>query len=214
MVGLLPRILFGAVLAGPPTGVQVQTQGQTTPLTPPEAAYIVGAGDVLEVSVLDQPDASRSTTVQHNGRFTMPLLGDVEVAGKTVSEIQRLITELLSKDSVNPRVKVRVREFGSQFVLVLGEVVNPGRRPLRSNPRLVDVLIESGGFRTTASGEILIQRTGGGTFASGEKTMRFRLNNSVGMTDADRLNFELVLKNGDVVTAVSKLEGPISSYDN
>jgi protein involved in polysaccharide export with SLBB domain len=205
VVGLLPRILFGVVLAGPPTGVQVQTQRQTTPLTPPEAAYIVGAGDVLEVSVLDQPDASRSTAVQHNGRFTMPLLGDVEVAGKTVSEIQRLITELLSKDFlVNPHVEVRVREFGSQFVLVLGEVANPGRRPLRTNPRLVDVLIEAGGFRTTASGEIFIQRTGGGTFANGEKTMRFRLNNSAGMTDADRLNFELVLKNGDVVTAVSK----------
>jgi polysaccharide export outer membrane protein len=205
VVGLLPRILFGALLAGPPTGVQAQMQRQTAPLTPPEAAYIVGAGDVLEVSVLDQPDASRSTTVQHNGRFTMPLLGDVEVAGKTVSEIQRLITELLSKESlVNPRVEVRVREFGSQFALVLGEVVNPGRRALRSNPRLVDVLIESGGFRTTASGEIAIQRTGGGTFANGEKTMRFRLNNSAGMTDPDRLNFELVLKNGDVVTAISK----------
>ncbi len=185
-----------------------EAAGQSQPPAPAAAgtaaAYVVGPGDVLEVSVLDQADVSRSTTVQPDGRFTMPLLGDIDVAGKTVSEIQRIITERLSNDFlVNPRVEVRVREFASQFALVLGEVINPGRRALRGNTRLIDLLIESGGFRPNASGEVLVQRTDG-TFSNGEKSIRFRLGNTAGMTETDRLNAELLLKNGDVVTAGPK----------
>jgi polysaccharide biosynthesis/export protein len=177
---------------------------QPEAVSPPPSAYVVGPGDVLEVTVLGQADVSRSTTVQPDGRFTMPLLGDVEVAGKTVAEIQTLITDSLSKDFlVNPRVEVRVREYASQFALVLGEVLSPGRRALRGSTRLIDILIESGGFRPGASGVILVQRTEG-TFPNGEKTLRFRLGNTAGMTEQDRLNAELVLRNGDVVTAGPK----------
>ncbi len=193
-------LLMGATLGGAAVAVQ------TPAVTPQSAAasYVVGPGDILEVTVLDQADVSRSTTVQPDGRFTMPLLGEIEVAGKTVDEIQRLITEALSKDFlVNPRVEVRVREYASQFALVLGEVMNPGRRALRGGTRLIDVLIESGGFRPGASGEILVQRTDG-TFPNGEKAVRFRLGNTAGMTEKDRTNAELPLKNGDVVTAAPK----------
>jgi polysaccharide export outer membrane protein len=163
---------------------------------------VVGPGDVLEVTVLDQPDASRSTTVQSDGRFTMPFLGDVEVAGKTVSEIQAIITERLGKDFlVNPRVEVRVREFASQFALVLGEVIMPGLRALRGNTRLIDVLFESGGFRPSASTELFIQRTDG-VLPNGQKSGRFRM--TAKMTESDLTNADLLLKNGDVVTATPK----------
>ena len=194
-IGLTGLILVPSPAVGQPTSAP----GRSAP-----ADYVVGPGDVLEVSVLDQADVSRSTTVQPDGRFTMPLLGDVEVAGKTVSAIQRLITERLAKDFlINPQVEVRVREYASQFALVLGEVTNPGRRALRGGTRLIDLLIESGGFRPGASGEVLVQRTDG-TFPGGEKFLRFRLGNASGMTDADRSNAELALKNGDVITASPK----------
>lgn len=175
-----------------------------TPAPAGSSAYVVGPGDVLDVVVLDQPDVSRTSTVQPDGHFTMPLLGDLDVAGKTVADIQALITQKLGQDFlVNPQVEVRVREFASQFALVLGEVMVPGRRALRGNTRLIDVLIESGGFRPNASGDILVQRTEG-TFPNGEKTIRFRLGNTSGMTAADQANAELVLQNGDVVTASPK----------
>lgn len=216
MVSGLPVLLLVSTL-----GVSALQQATPTPSPSPASsptpepaaspsptstptAYVVGPGDVLEVTVLDQSDASRSTTVQPDGRFTMPLLGDVEVAGKTVSEIQRIITEGLAKDFlVNPRVEVRVREYNSQFALVLGEVLSPGRRALRGTTRLIDVLIESGGFRPNASGVILVQRTEG-TFPNGEKALRFRLGNTAGMTAQDQMNAELLLKNGDVITAGPK----------
>lgn len=201
MVSVFSLLLIGATLGSAAAMVQAPTGPATSAAA---AAYVVGPGDILEVTVIGQDDVSRSTTVQPDGRFTMPLLGDIEVAGKTVSEIQHLITEALSKDFlVNPRVEVRVREYASQFALVLGEVMNPGRRALRGGTRLIDVLIESGGFRPGASGEILVQRTDG-TFPNGEKAIRFRLGNTAGMTEADRTNAELPLKNGDVVTAAPK----------
>ncbi len=203
MVSLLPLFLVGASLLSPQAlpGPQ-QDQAATSSQEP--GSYVVGPGDVLEISVLDQADVSRSTTVQPDGRFTMPLLGEIEVAGKTVSEIRDFVTSRLSRDFlVNPQVEVRVREYASQFALVLGEVVNPGRRALRGNTRLIDLLIESGGFRPNASGEILVQRTDG-AFPNGAKSVRFRLGNSAGMTEKDQINAELVLRNGDVVTASPK----------
>ncbi len=67
------------------------------------------------------------------------------MAGLTVAEVQRKITNLLAKDYlVNPQVEVKVREYQSQYVSVVGEVNSPGRKPLRGRTRLIDVLIEAG----------------------------------------------------------------------
>jgi polysaccharide export outer membrane protein len=211
MVGILFALLVRAAIGqdAVPTLVatQVQTPAQPQPIpasTPEITPYVVGSGDILEISVLDQPEVSRTTTVQTNGRFTMPLLGDIEVAGKTLFEIQKLVTDLLARDFLlNPKVEVRVREYASQFVLVLGEVAVPGRRALRGNTRLIDILIEAGSFRPSASGSVTIQRTEG-TFPNGEKRLRFRLGDNPEMSEADRLNSELLLKNGDIVTASPK----------
>ena len=206
MMSLVSLGFAGLILlqSGSPTPVQAVSPTPAAAEPTPTPAYVVGPGDVLEITVTDQTDLSRSATVQPDGRIAMPLLGEVDVAGKTVPEIQRLITELLGRDFlVNPRVEVRVREYASQFALVMGEVMNPGRRPLRGNTRLIDLLIESGGFKPGASGEVLIQRTDG-TLPGGAKTLRFRLGASSGMNEAERSKAELVLKNGDVITASPK----------
>jgi polysaccharide export outer membrane protein len=149
MVSAFSLLVICATLGGAAAAVQ---EPATTPQAAAAAAYVVGPGDILEVTVIDQADVSRSTTVQPDGRFTMPLLGDIEVAGKTVAEIQRIITEALSKDFlVNPQVEVRVREYASQFALVLGEVMNPGRRALRGGTRLIDIAKGDDVFRRHAA---------------------------------------------------------------
>ena len=200
MVSTVPLFLSGLLLLSG----QSQANPPASIVAIQSLAYVVGPGDVLEVTVLDQADLTRSTTVQPDGKLSMPLLGEVEVAGKSVSDIQRLITDRLAKDFlVSPRVEVRVREYASQFAIVLGEVVNPGKRPLRGNTRLIDLLIESGGFRASASNEVLVQRTDG-TFPNGSKVLRFRFGATGGMSATDQANAELVLRNGDVVTASPK----------
>ena len=77
--------------------------------------------------VFGNEDLSRSPTVQTSGAIALPLLGDVPVAGLTIAEVQRKLTTLLARDYlVNPQVEVKVKEYQSQFVTVLGEVNTPG----------------------------------------------------------------------------------------
>lgn len=164
--------------------------------------YQVGPGDILEVTVIGNDEASRVPTVQTNGAVALPLLGEVQVAGLTVAEIQRKVTNLLEKDYlVKPQVEVKVREFHSQFVSVVGEVNSPGRKPLRGRTRLIDALSESGGFKTTASGEVVITRADG-TFEGGARTLKVRLSNAA--TPQDMVNLELPLRSGDIITASPK----------
>jgi polysaccharide export outer membrane protein len=164
--------------------------------------YRVGPGDVLEITVLGNADLSRSVTVQPSGSITFPLLNEVSVAGLTVSEIQRKMATLLQKDFlVDPHVEVKVKEFLSQFVVVIGELNTPGRKVLRGGSRLVDVLVDSGGFTPRASGEIVITRTEG-SFEGGAKIVRMRLGGT--FSAQDYVGLELPLHNGDVITASAR----------
>jgi polysaccharide export outer membrane protein len=178
-----------------------------TPLpsaTPADARddYRVGAGDVLDIAVLGNADLSRLATVQTTGTITFPLLNEVPVAGLTVAEIQRKMTTLLEKDFlVNPHVEVHVKEYQSQFVVVLGEVNTPGRKVLRGGSRLIDVLVESGGFTPRASGEVVITRTDG-VFEGGGKALRLRLGGT--FSGQDYVGLEMPLRNGDVITAPAR----------
>jgi polysaccharide export outer membrane protein len=164
--------------------------------------YEVGPGDVLDIAVFGNDDLSRVPTVQTNGSISFPLLGEVQVAGLTIAEVQRKVTNLLAKDYlVNPQVEVKVREYQSQFVSVVGEVNSPGRKPIRGRMRLIDALLESGGFKASSSGEVLITRTDG-TFDDGQKSIAVRISSSA--TLQDQINLELPLKNGDIITALPK----------
>ncbi len=195
-----------------PARAQGQTPEATTPqpATPvgaPEPAavpeYRVGAGDVLDVVVFGNEDLSRTATIQTNGAIELPLLGAIPVAGLTIGEIKAKLTALLAKDYlVSPQVEVKVREYQSQFVIVVGEVNTPGRKPIRGRTRLIDVLVEANGFTPRASGEIMVTRTDG-SFDGGAKTLRMRLGSSA-LTAQDQVNLELPLRNGDIVTALPK----------
>lgn len=199
-------LALALLLQAAPPAKPVATASQV-PAPGPAAAdstldYQVGPGDILEVTVIGNDEASRVPTVQTNGAVALPLLGEVQVAGLTVAEIQRKVTNLLEKDYlVKPQVEVKVREFHSQFVSVVGEVNGPGRKPLRGRTRLIDALSESGGFKTTASGEVVITRVDG-TFEGGARTLKVRLSNSA--TAQDMVNLELPLRSGDIITASPK----------
>jgi polysaccharide export outer membrane protein len=166
--------------------------------------YVVGPGDVIEVAVYGNEDLSRIPTVQTNGSISYPLLGEIQVAGLTIAEVQRKITNLLAKDYlVNPQVEVKVRDYNSQYVSVVGEVNSPGRKPLRGRTRLIDILTEAGGFKPTASSEIMITRTDGG-FDGGQTSITVHLSRSVSPSLQDVVNLELPMRNGDIITAFPK----------
>jgi polysaccharide export outer membrane protein len=156
------------------------------------------------VAVYGNEDLSRIPTVQTNGSISLPLLGEIQVAGLTIAEVQRKITNLLERDYlVKPQVEVKVRDYNSQYVSVVGEVNNPGRKPLRGRTRLIDILTEAGGFKPSASSEIMITRTDGG-FDNGQTSITVHLSRSVSPSLQDVVNLELPMRNGDIITAFPK----------
>jgi len=198
-------VLLALVLAQDPG--QAPPPADNPPAAPaaapvPSGDYEVGPGDVIEVNVYGNEDLSRIPTVGTNGAVSLPLLGEVQVAGLTVAEVQRKITNLLAKDYlVNPQVEVKVKDYQSQYVSVVGEVNTPGRKPIRGRMRLIDALLESGGFKATASAEVMITRTDG-TFDGGRKSIMVRISSAASLQD--QINLELPLKNGDIITAMPK----------
>jgi len=162
--------------------------------------YRVGPGDVLEVVVDGRPDLSRLPTVQTTGSVWLPRAGEVEVRGLSTGEIATRLTPLLAgEDLAAPRVAVRVREYQSQFVWVRGSVQRPGRKPLRSGTRLLDALLDAGGFQEGASGEVAVERVAG-TFADGSRAAHFRFGGKEPTPqELDALGLPLLA--GDVITA-------------
>jgi polysaccharide biosynthesis/export protein len=188
--------------APPPSTLPTSAPAAAASPAPGAADYRVGPGDVLEVTVFGNEDLSRTPTVQTSGTIALPLLGEVPVAGLSVAQVKDKITELLGKDYlVNPQVDVRVSEYHSQFVTVLGEVASPGRKPLRGSTRIIDVLVEAGGLTQRASGEVVITRLSG--FENGEHTLRLRLGAHT-LAAEEQARLALTLHHGDIVAASPK----------
>ncbi len=93
----------------------------------PAADYRIGPLDLLEVKIFQIPDLDRAARVDQNGMISLPLIGNVMAAGKTVSELEADIARNYATTYLqNPRVSVFVKEFTSQRVSVTGAVLKPG----------------------------------------------------------------------------------------
>lgn len=125
----------------------------------PETQYKLGPDDKIAISVHNQPDLSAEVTVTDDGTISAPLVGDLSAAGLTPRQLAARLAELLGRSFlVDPQVDVEVVDFRSQWVMVGGEVRQPGRHPLRGGTRLKEVLSEAGGFTEYAGEQIAISR--------------------------------------------------------
>jgi polysaccharide biosynthesis/export protein len=154
-------VLAGVELAGQGVTLRVRA-GTPAPIAASPAApidnaatpadYLIGSGDKLEIAVIGHEDLDRVLEVRGDGTIGFPLIGDVPVAGKGLSQIGREMTQSLGKDYIiNPQVSVNIKEYGSQWVTVIGEVNKPGRQLLKQKMRLLDLLAEAGGFTAYAN---------------------------------------------------------------
>lgn len=122
--------------------------------------YLVGPDDVLEISVFEWEFSEQTRTlefrVSESGNITLPVLGALPVAGKTIQDVQALIVAGLSSKSIlqTPRVAVAVKEFRSRRIGVVGAVNAPGVYAIHQNvSTLLDILTLAGGPAETA-GEV------------------------------------------------------------
>jgi polysaccharide export outer membrane protein len=128
------------------------------------AQYKLGPEDKIQIMINGQPEMTQVTVVSGSGTITAPMVGEVTAGGMTVRELTARLTDLLARDYlVDPRVDVQVLEYKSQWVMVSGEVRNPGRVALRGNATLKDVLADAGGLTEKAGEEIVVSKAASGS---------------------------------------------------
>ena len=114
--------------------------------------YVIGPSDILRITVWQQPELTLDDViVRLDGKISMPLLDDVEAAGKTAQQLKDELTESLTEYVTAPHVTVVVRQINSKNIYVIGEVNREGPIILRGGMRIVDALSTAGGFRAFAA---------------------------------------------------------------
>jgi len=123
--------------------------------------YIIGAGDILEITTWKEPDFTREEVlVRLDGKLSFPLLNDVQAEGLTTVELKRVIEKGLKDYVSNPEVTVHVRSPLSKRFYILGEVVNTGEYPLVKHLTVLQAFALAGGFTEWASKkEIILLRS-------------------------------------------------------
>ena len=125
-------------------------------------AYTIGPLDVLDISVFQAPDLSKTVTVDEDGTIDVPVLGATPAAGKTAYELQRdLSAKLGAKYVQNPQVTVLVKEFNSSRVTVSGAVRKPGVFPYKGET-LLQYVNMAGGLDETSNSIVHVLRQSGG----------------------------------------------------
>ena len=188
-------VVFGAVC------VSVLSGCSTTGHPPaPQAAdspnlrYKIGPLDTLNVVVWRNPELSGPVTVRPDGFISMPLIGELQAAGKTPSELSLAARAALSKLVVDPVVSVVVTGFQgvySEQIRIVGEAARPQAVAYRQDMTLLDVMIQVGGMTDFADGNgaVLIRGSSGG------KQYSLRLKD--------------LLKRGDISANVAVMPGDI-----
>ena len=111
------------------------------------ASFQLGKGDILSISVYDEPDLTLdSVPVRPDGKVAFPLIGDVEIAGRNVEDVSNEIRERLLQFVLEPKVSVVVTEFNSLDYTLYGEVVNPGVYPLTTDVSITAAIAKAGGL--------------------------------------------------------------------
>ncbi len=131
---------------------------QPSALPPVHSESVIGIGDLIEIAVYGAPDFAKQVRVADSGDISLPLLGNVHVAGLTIRDAELLVQTKLSDGGFfnDPQVSIFEREYATQGISVLGEVQKPGIYPLPGPHLLFDALSAAGGVTPRAGNSITI----------------------------------------------------------
>jgi len=142
------------------------TPAQTAPeatKTVPAEGYVIGASDVIAVTVFKEPTLSGSLLVRPDGMISMPLLGDVKASGKTPLQLADEVAVKLKKYIQDPNVTVVLSQNNSKIVYLLGEVAKTGPIAMTPGMTLLQAIATGGGLTVYANSKkiYLLRNTGG-----------------------------------------------------
>ena len=156
--------------------------------------YAIGPEDVLEVLVWKNADLSKVVTVRPDGMISLPLVGEIRVAGRTAATLREIIRERLGDFQKVPEVSVIVQEVNSYNIYLLGEVAQPGKYQLKSHVTLLQAISLAGGFTPFSSrNKIKVLRKGYGEVQAQTFKIRYK---DILKGDADK---NILLMSGDTI---------------
>jgi polysaccharide export outer membrane protein len=128
-----------------------------------QAGYVLGPDDVVEVSVLGQPEFTTRARVRANGTIQLPFIGEITVSGQTGLSLGALVTDKLRAGGyyAKPVVQVEIVSFASRYVVVLGEVGQSGLQPVDRDYRVSEVIARAGGLRESGADFVILRRATG-----------------------------------------------------
>ncbi len=146
VAGLLSLLLLGFTAIAP-----AQQEAADGPV---DENYRLGPGDRIMVNVFNQSDLTGEYTLDGAGRFSMHLIGQVEAAGKTASELEVAMVEALKPDYlVNPRISVQVLTYRPFYII--GEVNSAGDYPYVDGMTYLNAIAIAGGYTFRAKQDIV-----------------------------------------------------------
>lgn len=123
--------------------------------------YVIGSGDLLDISVFDVPELSKEVRVSQTGTINIPLIPvRLRVAGLSETQAEEKIAELLEANGLvsHPEVGVAVKEHRSQPITVVGAVQHPMVYQADRDVTLLEVLAEAGGIANDAGDTVIVTR--------------------------------------------------------
>lgn len=155
-------------------------------------AYVIGAEDVLFVSVWKEPDLTNTLPVRADGMISLPLLNDVQAAGLTPMQLADSITEKLKKYVSEPHVTVVVTQMNSKRIYITGEVLHPGAMNLLPDMNVLQALASAGFTQFANTKGIYVLRTERGT------QRRIQVNYKK-LVKGEAMDQNVMLKPGDTI---------------
>lgn len=157
--------------------------------------YVLGSGDVIRISVYQNPDLTLETRVSESGAISYPLIGNARIGGLTVSDAEKRIADALKQGNFvrQPQVSILVMQVRGSQASVLGNVNRPGRYPLEvADMHLTDVLAMAGGVTGTGADVVTVVGT--------RNNQAYRVEIDLPTVfAAGKRGEDLIIRNGDVI---------------
>jgi polysaccharide export outer membrane protein len=142
-----PVTRLAATVSIPDRAAGIRPGANNSPSQETLRDYRIGAGDVLQINVWKEPQASvQAVVVRSDGKISLPLIKEVHALGLRPAELERVLSEKYSQFIEAPDVSVTVTEVRSEKVYVIGGVKKPGSINLYAPMTVLQVLAEAGGL--------------------------------------------------------------------
>jgi polysaccharide export outer membrane protein len=130
------------IILSPPSGANDRTAA--SPAVAPD--YVIGAEDILSIVFWKDNDMSATVVVRPDGKISLPLLNEVQAAGRTPEQLRATLVEAAGRFIEDPNATVLVKEIHSRNAFIIGNVTKPGAYPVASEMNVLQLIALAGGL--------------------------------------------------------------------